>query len=63
MCLFKQPKPPKPHEPRPADELADEAISGNRLAAAGAARDATRLTQPLGLQTAPNTTATKTLLG
>lgn len=66
MCLFNQPKPPKPPEPKPADELADEAIASNRLAAASAARDATRLTSPLGQQAA-NTTAfapgTKTLLG
>lgn len=62
MCMFKQPKPPKPPEPKPADELADEAISMSRLAAAGDARDATRLTSPLGQQAA-NTSATKTLLG
>ncbi len=62
MCMFKQPKPPKPPEPKPADELADEAISNSRLAAAGDARDATRLTSPLGQQVA-STSATKALLG
>jgi hypothetical protein len=62
MCMFSSPKPPKPPEPKPADELADEAMASNRLAAAGAARDQTRLTSPLGQQ-ASNTTATKTLLG
>ncbi len=63
MCMFSQPKPPKPPTPKPADELADEAISNSRLAAAGAARDETRLTSPLGQQVASNTTAAKALLG
>ena len=63
MCMFSQPKPPKPPLPKPADDLADEAISNSRLAAAGEARDATRLTTPLGQQVAASTSATKALLG
>lgn len=63
MCMFSQPKPPKPPEPKPADELLDETITGNRLAAAGSAREATLLTTPLGQQANTSATATRTLLG
>lgn len=63
MCLFKAPKPPEPPEPKPADELYDEALR-SRGATGLAAREATRLTTPLGLpQTASAPPATKTLLG
>lgn len=63
MCLFKAPEPPKPPEPKPADEIHDEAIRA-RGAGAIAAREATQLTPPLGLpQTASTPPATKRLLG
>ncbi len=63
MCLFKAPKPPPLPEPKPADELFEESIRASR-ASQLSAREATRLTAPLGLpQGAVPQPATKILLG
>jgi len=64
MCLIRAPKPPAPPklpEPEPADRILDKTIEASRVRAFSA-REATRLTTPLGLPQG-GAPATRRLLG